>query len=49
MSPGQQITSALLDILGTVFNGIITSMVTLLFDSFFTPLLVSILASLGIT
>lgn len=49
MSPGQQITGALLDILGTVFNGIITSMVTLLFDSFFTPVLNAILASLGIT
>lgn len=48
MSPGQQVISALLDVLGTVFNGIITSMVTLLFDSFFTPLLNSILAALGV-
>lgn len=49
MSPGQQLIGTLLDVLTTIFNGIIGSMVTLLFDSFFTPLLNQVLTALGVT
>lgn len=49
MSPTQQLSNLIFETLGTLLTGILSSFTTLFFTTILTPLINSLLASLGLT